>query len=425
MRCYHLQGKKAYGKRLFIMSFFSWIWGKRSGAAATPPAATPLKRLLAGGDNYALKVSAVYSAVKLIAESIAQLPCELQIYNAPRKFFEGWRDNGLFALLALKPNERQTAFEFWRAAVAQILLQGNAYIVPRYTQRGDVAELILCAPGAVRHDVYGKRYVVTDVLNGVNGVFAPDEIVHLRNIGVDGGHSGVSTISQAGNALGIARLAEQSIAEGLSNGGLVRGMISGAGGALPTMGGVTRKQSHDIADDIAEQLQNGKQIVSVPSEVKLQPLSLTPADARILENEQMSIREIARFFRVHPELLYESTNNTYKSSEVPNVMFLHQTLAPILKQIEDELLTKLIPRSLWGKVRMHFDREAMYLTDLGAEVQYIKGTLEAGVYTVNDWRAKKSLPSVAGGDELLVSANLKTLKALVSEGESSGERKEN
>ena len=66
---------------------------------------------------------------------------------------------------------------------------------------------------------------------------------------------------------------------------------------------------------------------------------------------------------------------------------------------------------------MHFDREAMYLTDLAAEVQYIKGTLEAGVYTVNDWRAKKSLPAVPGGDELLVSANLKTLRGLVAEGE--------
>lgn len=405
------------------MSIFSWLRGKRSAtpagppAAPPPPVANPLKRLWPREKDYALKVSAVYSAVKLISESIAQLPCELQIYNAAKKCYEPFRENPLFSLLSLKPNEELTAFEMWRAAIAQVLLYGNAYIVPHFTREGAVARLVLCAPGSVSHDVHSRRYIVTDILNGVNGIFTPDELVHLRNIGVDGGHSGVSTISQAGNALGIARLAEQSITESLSNGGLVRGMISGATGALPTMGGVTRKQSYDIADDIAEQLQGGKQIVSVPSEVKLQPLSLTPADARILENEQMSIREIARFFRVHPELLYESTNNTYKSSEVPNVMFLHQTLAPILKQVEDELLTKLIPRSLWGSLRFHFDREAMYLTDLSAEVQYIKGTLEAGVYTVNDWRSKKGLPAVPGGDELLVSANLKTLRGLVAEGE--------
>ena len=132
----------------------------------------------------------------------------------------------------------------------------------------------------------------------------------------------------------------------------------------------------------------------------------------------MSIREIARFFRVHPELLYEGTNNTYKSSEVPNVMFLTQTLAPLLVQIESELLIKLVPRTLWGRLRIHFDREAMYLTDLGTEAAYIKSTLEAGVYTVNDWRAKKGLPAINNGDAVLVSANLKTLNALVSEGDS-------
>ena len=404
------------------MSIFSWLWGKRAAASApsTPsaslPPPPPLKKWLSQGDNYALKVSAVYSAVKLISESIAQLPCELQRYSVAKKCFEPFRDNSLFELLALKPNQRQTAFELWRASVSQVLLYGNSYILPRFSPSGDISSLVLCSPGCVAHDVYAQRYVVTDALNQVFGIFSADEIIHFRNIGVDGGHTGLSTIAQAGNALGIARLTEQNIAENLSNGGLVRGIVSGATGSLPTMNGVSQKQSRDIADNIAEQLQSGKQIVSVPAEVKLQPLSLTPADARVLENEQMSIREIARFFRVHPELLYESTNNTYKSSEVPNVMFLHQTLAPLLKQIEDELLTKLMPRTLWGKVRIHFDREAMYLTDLGAEVQYIKGTIEAGVYTVNDWRAKKGVPAVDGGNELLVSANLKTLRGLVAEG---------
>lgn len=363
-----------------------------------------------------MKVSAAYSAVKLISEGVAILPLEFQRYNEARRCYEPQVSDNLFFLLSVAPNERQTAFEFWREALRQVLLLGNAYILPMRNALGEVQRLVLCPPGAVTVDTRRDEYVVTDAVHDIFKTLPGSKVIHLRNVGIDGGYTGLSTISMAAAALGINISADESAMQTLSNGGLIKGFISGASSAaLPSFGAASRKQMEDLARLVEDDLHAGKQIIPMSAEAKFQPLAFSPADAKVLESKQMSIREIARFFRVHPELLYESTNNTYKSSEVPNVMFLHQTLAPLLAQIEQQLLVKLLPKALWRTHRLRFDREAMYLTDLTTEVAYIKGTIETGVYTVNDWRAKKGLIPVACGDTPLVSANLKALDALVSE----------
>ncbi len=365
-------------------------------------------------ESLSRKVDAVYSAVKLISEGVAVLPLEFQWFNKAKNCYEPYTDDPLFGALKIAPNSRVTSFDFWRAAVQQMLLLGNAYILPVRNEVGSVVELLLCSPGSVAHDAIAGTYVVNDVVYKIHETYTANQIIHLRNIGVDGGLTGLSTIQAAAKALGISVLADDYIAKSLSDGGLIRGFVSGSGGGgLPTMGVANAKQTADVTDRIERELGEGKQILSMPADMKFQALALSPADAKVLENKQMSVHAIARFFRVHPDLLYAGTNNTYKSSEIPNVMFLHQTLAPLLTQIELELLVKLVPRELWSRVRMHFDREAMYLTDLSTEILYIKGTLDAGVYTVNDWRRKKGLPGVPDGDAPLVSANLKTLKNIV------------
>ena len=118
---------------------------------------------------------------------------------------------------------------------------------------------------------------------------------------------------------------------------------------------------------------------------------------------------------MHPDLLYAGTNNTYKAAEVPNVMFLTQTLEPLLVQIEQELAVKLLPANMLGKKRLRFDRDALYSTDLLTEGTYNEKLLQTGLQTVNELRAKKGLPPVNGGDVPLVSANLRGLREVIAE----------
>lgn len=405
-----------------IRSAFTSLFGKTTstGNASAQQVTVIDPGVFSADGEKAMKVSAVFSAVKIISEGIARLPLEAERYNAAAKCYVPDFSTPLFRALRLRPNNDLTAFELWRAAVQCMLLYGNAYIVPTRNALGDVISLTLLAPGTTTFDVYSRTYNVNDNVNGIFRTFRPEGVVHLRNVGLDGGYTGCSTVAMAGYALGILRLADKNSATTLTTGGRTRGFLSGE---TQGFGGASEAQLAEVANRVEKDINGGKTVVPVPSSMKYQTFTLSPADAKVLESKQMTIRDIARFFRVHPDLLYEGSNNTYKAAEVPNVMFLTQTLEPLLVQIEQELAVKLLPANMLGKKRLRFDRERLYSTDLLTEASYNEKMLQTGMYTVNELRQKKGLPPVANGDVALVSANLKGLKEIINE--NSNGQKEN
>ena len=59
------------------------------------------------------------------------------------------------------------------------------------------------------------------------------------------------------------------------------------------------------------------------------------------------------------------------------------------------------------------DIEPLLQTDLITHADYMAKTIAAGVKDVNYWRRKAGQAPVKNGDQVLVSANLKTLDGLV------------
>lgn len=397
----------------FLRSFFS-VSRPKTESVCKPNSSKNIIELFGGATaDASMKISAVYSAVKLISEGVARLPLELKRFNSVQNCYVSDVQSELYNVLKTRPNRDMTAFDFWRAVVQQILLRGNAYILPSFTQTGDISSLTLLSPDAVNHDIYSRKYHVYDSINRIGGIFAPEDIVHLRNVSLDGGYSGVSTVQLAAFSLGIMSQADKNLATTLSDGGRLQGLLTGSAGS--GFGAASMVQLKDVADSIEADIRAGRTVVPAPPETKYTPLALSPADARVLESKQVSLRDIARFFRVHPDLLYEGSNNTYKAAEVPNVMFLTQTLEPLLKQIESELLVKLLPRPLQSVRTIGFDREALYSTDLSTEALYLEKMLQTGIYTVNELRSRKGMRPVEGGNNPLVSANLRRLNDMIKE----------
>ena len=130
---------------------------------------------------------------------------------------------------------------------------------------------------------------------------------------------------------------------------------------------------------------------------------------QFLESRKFTVRDICRFFGVHPSFVFDDTSNNYKSAEMANVAFLSNTLNPLLRNIENEMLRKLIAPTLCCKRKFEFDRRGLYASDLDSKVKYQAATIAAGIYTVNDWRKMENRPPIEGGDKVLVSANLRDI----------------
>ena len=75
--------------------------------------------------------------------------------------YEDDKTSRLHYLLNVQPCSYMSAVDFWRRVVQDLLLHGNAYIVP--VREGlDIVSLSIVSPSAVTHDTTADLYKVND-----------------------------------------------------------------------------------------------------------------------------------------------------------------------------------------------------------------------------------------------------------------------
>lgn len=368
--------------------------------------------LLGGGSSTALSIATVYRCVNLLCDSVAVLPCQFMRQKDGRFVVD--TNSRLHYLLNVQPDIALSAFDFWRQVVQRLLMDGNAYIVPIYNLATfEVDRLALCGRGTVSHDTTNDTYTVYDQTNGIYGHYSEDEIIHIKGMTIDGKH-GVSVLTYARLTSDIAATGDTETLKRFANGGNVRGIISNDT-SVRGFGEYQDEELAKTATNVDEHFQKGERIVSLPGQVKFDQISLSSTDMQFLESRKFTVREICRFFGVHPSFVFDDTSNNYKSAEMANVAFLNNTLNPILRKIEVELLRKLVAPTLATKRRFEFNRQSLYACDLESRSKYWQQVIATGLYTVNELRREENKPDVEGGDVVLVSANLKAITNLAAE----------
>ena len=141
-------------------------WADSNVAGATPPS---ILDWLAGGANAqgawiggtpagkpvneqtAMQMTAVYSCVRILAETLAGLPLHVYRYNK-----SGGKEKNLkhplYRLLHDEPNQEMTSFAFRETLMSHLLLWGNAYAQIIRNARGEVAALYPLMPNKMTVD---------------------------------------------------------------------------------------------------------------------------------------------------------------------------------------------------------------------------------------------------------------------------------
>ncbi len=361
------------------------------------------------GQGSAMCIATVFRCVKLLSESVANLP--LQYLRLKDGIYREVRDSRLDYLLNIQPDFAVNAFDHWRMVVQELLLEGNAYIVPVYNPVTMALErLALCGRGTVTHDTINDCYDICDLENGISGHYLENEIIHIKGLTLNSVKRGVSVLAYARLTTRIASTGDQETHNRFANGGNVRGFVANGQG-VRGFGEYQDEQLAATARLLDNRFQDGERIVSLPGQLDFKQLSLSSTDMQFLESRKFTVREICRFFGVHPSFVFDDTSNNYKSAEQANVAFLSHTLAPLLRNIEVELRRKLVAPSLSGKYKFQFDRRNLHACDLDGMMNYRTRLLQIGT-TVNEVRQMDNLPPVDGGDAVLVSANLRSISEL-------------
>lgn len=361
---------------------------------------------MVGDSSSAMKIAAVFRCVDILSKELAQLPLGLYRKHSDGHFEYDPESFGLSYLVGAKPNDRMTAFEMMRSAMVLALHKGAAFITWDQSSTGEYLAFYLHGPGNVVYDKFTNVYHINDPVNAIVCTKEASEVIHIKNIGLDGGYTGVGTIQYAGQILAISSNADLQNVQTFKNGGLVSGFVTGKSNSTVGFGQVQDAQLDAVAKRIDSELASGKKIFNLPGEMSFNSVSLSPADIQLLQTKEFNVLEVCRFFGVHPDKVFAQQGGNYKASEMSQVAFLTDTLQPWLTQIEQEFSTKLLPRSIYNDYRIRFDIEPLMTTDLATKAKYMADTIAIGVRTVNDWRIATGKSPIDNGDTPLVSANL-------------------
>lgn len=351
----------------------------------------------------AMAIASVYRCVDILSGTIASL--ELQHLKRSGSIFKYAGDTQLNTLFAGQANSRQNFFVLLKNVVARLLLSGNAYIYPRFSSRGELLDIILLGDGTVSYDKISNTYSVSDYVWNVNGVFSADEIIHLKNNSLDGGYTGVSTITYASLSLSLSANADKQTNNGLLSGNQKSGFLVG-GNELQGLGALDTEVADRVADRVNSEIAQGRRIIRLSGSMQFIESSMSNSDAELLEVRKYSVLDICRFFGVHPYMVFADQSTNYKEAENSQINFLNQTLQPLILQIEQEFSVKLLPRSRRASERIRFDLSRLFATDLRTRAEYVKSSVEAGVMTPNEGRIFENREPIEGGDQLFITCNV-------------------
>lgn len=319
-----------------------WVGGLKDFFIAANPAARDLGLTKSGvlvTQETALTFSAVFAAVKVLAESVSTLPFHL--YRRTENGKDLARDHALYTLLHDLPNPEMTSCEFREIQMAALALWGNAYAEIERNAVGEVLALWPIHPSRVEvlrpSPDAPLEYQVTLPVGAGRIVLPKSRMFHIRALALDG-VVGISPI----------RLHRETIALGLAatefGSRLFRqGMM--AGGVLQHPGTLSN-QAYDRLEKSIEQQRSGlpqaHRLLLLEEGMKYEKLTIPPDDAQWLGTRLFQVNEVARIFNIQPHKLKDLSHATFSNIEEQSIEFVTDTLMPWLVRWEQAIARDLL-----------------------------------------------------------------------------------
>lgn len=342
-----------------------------------------------------LRTPAAQQGVRLIADAVATLDADLYRMGPNGREEVERRDHPVARLLC-RPNPWTGESEFKRQIVQDMLLWGNGLaLVARV--RGEPRELHRIDPRSCSINVdmlTGEPTYTVAMQSGGSRVFSHADVIHLRNLTVDGSR-GLGLTSLGGEAIGLANVMERHAARLFSRGARPAGVLS----TDKSLTGDMIARLRASFDNIFGGAENAGRTLILESGIKFEPTQLASTDAQFLENRKFQVSEIARLLNIAPVLLGDLEHATLNNAAALAQQFLDRTITPILELLEDALERALLSEAERDAgYEIEFDTTNFARADIDKRFAAYKSGIESGVLLLNEAREQEGYPPVEGGD---------------------------
>ena len=361
-------------------------------------------------ERSAMKMTAVYSCVRILAEAIAGLPLHLYRYNENGSK-EKAIDHPLYRLLHDEPNPEMSSFVFRETLMTHLLLWGNAYAQIIRNGKGEVIALYPLMPNkmTVDRDENGQLYYTylraseeAHTMEGTSVRLKPYDVLHIPGLGFDG-LVGYSPIAMAKNAIGMAIACEEFGAKFFANGAAPSGVLEHPG---------TLKDPKRVRDAWQSQFggsSNSGKVAVLEEGMKYTPISISPEQAQFLETRKFQINEIARIFRVPPHMVGDLEKSSFSNIEQQSLEFVKYTLDPWVIRWEQSMQRALFTTDEKSEFFIKFNLEGLLRGDYQSRMNGYAIARQNGWMSTNDIRELENLdliPDELGGNLYLINGNM-------------------
>ena len=346
-------------------------------------------------EDSAMRLSAVFGAVRVISETIASLPWEVK-----QDAGDSTRSASAHPINKLihHPNGMMTDFNFREVCQAHLCLHGNAFIAIRRNEAGQPVKLIPVHPDRVEVKVYKDEKFYT--IDQGKETFDDTEMIHILGLSFDG-IIGKSVIEAARESIGLGLAADQFGGSFFGNGANVSAILTHPGRLSDEaykrlMASWARRYSG---------LDNAHKTAILEEGMNLQKVSISPQESQFLETRKFGVEDIARFFRIPLAYLGSLENSSTRANiEEQGIQFQRNTVLPWVKRWEAEFNRKLFPGQENYFIRMNMD--GLLRGDISSRYSSYAVARQWGWLSVNDIRKHESLEPIDGGDIYLQPMNM-------------------
>lgn len=346
----------------------------------------------------AMRYATFLACVKILAESIAVLPCH--VYDRKDDGSRERTGGTVEDLIHKEANPEMSAATFKETLQHHLVTWGNAYARIEFDEMQQPKALWPLHPSEVtpsRRDNGALVYVV-DPAKGEKYTLNPDELLHVPGLS-DNGVVGYSPIRLFRMSLEVGMATEQFAKSALENG-------AWSATALKHPELLDEEAYQRLRSDFHNRqggVMNALKPMILEEGLDIQQITMPTDDAMFITLRKFEKRELAAIHRIPPHMLADLEGGaSFASIEQMSIDFIRYTLKIWLVKWERELTRKLLSGTNFAE----FNADAFMRGETKARYEAYKIGRDGGWLSVNEVRSLENMPPIENGDVYLQPMNM-------------------
>lgn len=355
----------------------------------------------------ALKISAVYRCVDVIAKTMASLP--LHLYEEKDGGKAKAKRHPLYRILLQQSNKDTTAYHFWHMYLVNLLLTRGAFAKIERNPAGRIVGLWnipTCRVSRIYvNSVNGERYIYVTDDDGRTETLRDGDFMYTPSLRFTSDLQPNDPIAMASEVLGLTMdlngYAKTAFEEGTNPGGFLE---------YPEhLSDIAYTRLKDSFNASFAGVKNSHRWIPLEEGAKASPFSRDLEKSQALESRKFAVNEICRIFGVPPHLVYDLDRATFSNIEQQSIEFVQNCITPMSVQIEQTIYKDLLLEREKERYFAKFNVNALLRGDTAARTAYYNSARQNGWLNGDEIRELEDMDRMPGGLGELYTVNGNTI----------------